>query len=206
MLLPTTNDRRKISARSLYEQPFPLQQGALDWLCSAYAAANLLFLKGEIDGSVDCSIKFNEAFKRLLTPTKAVGADGTRAGYGFAALAYLTEGIWPEDLSSVFEAFRLRISKPFSAPSADALAALIAESEAAIIYIISTDGRKGMGDRVTADFSHYTLVTKVSGSHLNLFDSFGLGTIERADNRFWLRGFEVEIHQAWTAQFIGWLE
>ena len=162
------------------DRQFPLQQGDLDWLCSAYAVINLLALRKQIETPRQA----DDTFKALI---KAL------PGYKWSLSRYLAEGVDPssdiDDLINVAGFSNLVSVEP------QALYATVSRHRGPIGFLIYIC-------EVTCDhpFSHYTLVKRArKDGGFDLFDSYGFRRINSTPSGYEIdnSGSQIEIIAAW---------
>ena len=157
---------------------FPLQQGSVDWLCSIYAALNILYLRGELKSVNEASFKFAEILQRL-------------ADHNYNIRYYVTQGVDPENITDVLEISGISKIKDHQ-DHKNEFVGKYENAKAYLLYLcdVETNGIK---------YTHYTISTAKtpSGAHL-LYDSCGFAElVPTGDGRFILGDKHVEINRAW---------
>lgn len=164
---------------------FPLQQGALDWMCSIYAAINVMYIRGKIATLDEAAIPFRRAI------------DFMKSKEDWDLAKAISEGIDEEDCSELFENLsgtdwdiyaNNKCSDRFIK-----LKQLLDEGSAPVIASLVCDA-KGARDVI-----HYTVITDVGASHLTNFDSQEK-KIEKSGNNLRYDGRDVRLGCFWVMQ------
>ena len=138
---------------------FPLQQGALDWLCSIYAAINVMHVRGKIANLDEAAVRFGNAIEFM------------QSAKGWNLSKALCEGIDEEDCCELFQ--KLSGADWDVYPDIDCpdrlsrLKQLLDDGAKAVIVSLVRDAKD---DR---DVLHYTVVMGVSSMCLTICDSQG---------------------------------
>lgn len=153
---------------------FPFQQGDLDWLCSAYAPINLMYLRNDIKG-------IGEAARTLQALLKYIQESGN-------LYASLTEGVYRDDICEFLKKLGYKARK-FNKPTPEDVANYA--KNGAIIFL-KMEGDEG--------FNHYTTIRTADKLHnIELFDSYGFSCIQHNHGQWQLDGQEIDILNLYTA-------
>lgn len=160
------------------DDAFPLQQGSLDWLCSIYAAINVMHLRGKITTLDAAAVPFGQAIEFMQ---KEKGWNLSRA---------ICEGIDEEDCCQLFQklsgadwevdsgnVYTDRLSR---------LKELLHGGAKAVVVSLVRDAEDERG------VMHYTVVTHVSSTNLTTWDSQGK-KIERNADKLEYDGADVRL-------------
>lgn len=159
---------------------FPMQQGDLDWLCSAYAFINLLALRKSIETPQQADDKFVSMMEFLLA-----------AEWNFAR--YITEGVDPS-----LDVEELALAAGFSIPISidpQKLHTTVSENRGPVGFLIYI-----CEEKATRPFSHYTIITHArKNGGFDLYDSYGFKRIISNGRSYELdeSGIQIGIIAAW---------
>lgn len=162
----------------MQDSVFPLQQGQLDWMCSIYAAINLMHVHGMIKTFDDAVVPFRRAIDFMQSESQ------------WNLAKAITEGIDEEDCGELFKNLSGRNWDVF--PNGDCPDRFLK------IKQLLDDGAKGvivslvLNKKGARDVLHYTVVTGASPKRLTIYDSQGK-TIEKIDEGLWYDGCSVRL-------------
>lgn len=161
---------------------FPLRQGDLDWLCSAYAAINLCKLRGHISTPLEA----DERFEKMVSDLPR----------GWDLRRYIAEGVNPNrDIRNLMKIAGYSDATPLPL---DVMLASLHQRVAPPGFLVYL---KGVGD--SRGLSHYTIVKSAARSgRLGLYDSYGFSHIQRSTSGYILEkgSCPIEIKAVWRVE------